>query len=92
MPDIETGFGVAQATGMGFGLLLVLTLRAWRYRTDVAKSFIPIWLACCIGLTIYSIVEVGVDGMTVAARMPAIVLLPGVAALVLRRFMARRSA
>lgn len=92
MPDIGTSFGSGEAAGLGFGLLLFLGLRAWRYRTDVAKSFIPIWLACCIGLAIYSIVEAKVGGMTVAVQMPAIVVLPCIAALVLRRLMARRSA
>ena len=92
MPDVGTIFGSGQAVGMGCGLLLFLGLRAWRYRTDLAKSFIPIWLACCVGLAICSIVEAGVDGMTVAVRMPVIFALPCLAALVLRRFMVRRSA
>lgn len=92
MPDIGTIFGSGQAVGLGFGLLIFLGVRAWRYRTDVSKSFIPIWLACCVGLAIYSIVDVGVDGMTVAVQMPVIVALPCIAALVLRRFMMRPSA
>lgn len=76
MPDITTSFGLLQAVGMGAGLLVILALRARRYATDLRKSYIPLWLAACVGLAIMSIVEQGHDIEAIALPMLVVVIVP----------------
>lgn len=73
-----------QAIGLGVGLLVVLALRGWRYRSDITTSYVLLWLAACIGLAIYSIVEAGLDSAVVAARLPIIFGVPVIGVLALR--------
>jgi hypothetical protein len=76
--------------GMGFGLLLILTLRARRYGTNVARSFIRIWLAACIGFTIYSIAERGIDWHLIPLPLLASFAAPSIAAMLIAQQMTRR--
>ncbi len=81
MPDITTTFGFAQALGLATGLLLFLMLRARRYRTDVRKTFIPLWLAASVGLAIMSVVEQRHDIEAIALPMLVVVIVPVAVAL-----------
>ncbi|MEQ1688051.1 MAG: hypothetical protein ABL874_05715 [Sphingopyxis sp.] len=89
MPDISTAAGLGQMIGMGFGLLLILTLRARRYGTNVARTYIPIWLAACIGFAIYSIVDRGIDWQIFIMPLLANFAVPSLVALFLARRMRR---
>lgn len=76
MPDITTSFGLAQALGLGAGFLVFLAIRARRYATDLRKSYIPLWLAACVGLAIGSVVELGHDIEAIALPMLVVVIVP----------------
>jgi hypothetical protein len=90
MPNIATSFGVAQSIGIGFGLLLFTALRARRYHSKLARTYVPIWLAACIGLAIYSSVERHIDLTHIAYVVPLIFLLPALSSLLLGRFIGKR--
>lgn len=89
MPDAATTFGSAQMMGIGFGFLLIMWIRARRYGTNVARTYIPIWLAACIGFAIYSIVDRGIDWRVFALPLLANFALPSLVALFLARRMQR---
>lgn len=87
MPDAATTFGSGQMLGLGFGFLLFMWLRARRYDTNVARTFIPIWLAACIGFAIYSIVDRGIDWHIFILPLLANFAVPSLVALFLARKM-----
>jgi hypothetical protein len=91
MIDISTWQGVAQAVGMGLALLAYLALRARRYRTDVVKAFMPLWLAVGVGIGVYSSVELGLTNGEIAMGLPVILLLPILAAIAARHWLGLRA-
>lgn len=91
MIDISTWQGMAQAVAMGLALLAYIGLRARRYRTDVVKAFVPLWLAVGVGIGVYSSVELRLDSRTIATGLPVILLVPVVAAIAARQWLGLRA-
>lgn len=92
MPDIGTSFGIAQAVGLGFGLLLIIALRSRRYGTDLFNSFIWLWTALGIGLGIYASVELAMPLPDAVARTALIYAIVAVAAWFGSKMLSSRSA
>jgi drug/metabolite transporter (DMT)-like permease len=90
MPDLATYFGIAQSLGFAIGLLLFLALRARRYHTSLPRTYIPLWLLACIGLTIYSMAERHVEPERLVLLIPLIFALPAAASLLLGRFVGKQ--
>ena len=89
MPDLMTDFGSGQMTGLGVGLLLIFWLRARRYGGPIMPLYAVVWMACCIGLAVKSVVE---DGQDMAAILPRLIIagaIPLVLATLLHRRMRR---
>lgn len=80
MPDIGTGMGLMQMIGMGLALLAIIALRSRRYGTDVFKSFIWLWTAVCIGLGVFSTVELAMPPAQAAPRAALVFVVVAIAA------------